>query len=120
MLTMQKRNGDFHGRCQVGASGLTLRSSHFSSSVTHLVFPGASSMRYFSLDSPFQPAGYNSTLLRSVVSTKRAATAGASSATSEDVLNFILIRKYAGWYEMITAGNAVSDEWVVYCKARAL
>lgn len=78
------------------ADGLTRRSSHFSSSVTHLVVPGDSSMRYFSTDSPLKASGYSSTLLPSFFSTKRAATAGASSATTEEVLSFMLIRKRTG------------------------
>lgn len=54
-------------------------------------------MRYFSLDSPSRPPGYSSTLLPSVFSMNRAATAGASSATTEEVLNFMLVR-IRGWY----------------------
>lgn len=69
---------------------LTRRSSHFSSSVTHLVSPGASSTRNFSVDSSYTPSGYSSTLLPSVRSIKRAVMAGASSATREYVLSLIV------------------------------
>ena len=81
MIILVSRLGDLAWCIVMGR--LTRRSSHFSSSVTHLVSPGASSMWYIS-------EGSSSTWLSSLVSTKRALIAGIRSAATEALVNFIL------------------------------
>lgn len=62
---------------------LTRRISHFSSSVTHCVLPGAVSTRNSS-------SGWRMTLSASAVSIKRVETAGRQAARREACENFIV------------------------------
>lgn len=76
----------------IGGGGLTRRSSHFWSSVTHFVFPGDSSMWYFwvSLGTLGSPSGYRTAASGSPGSTKRALTAGSSRASSDALETFMV------------------------------